>query len=248
MFDITLIYRKLFCRKGFGVHSPFVYDLITNVIEETCEFYAYHDISLVRLQLHQNEQFIQCREKRITVKNALKRHGISTKEGKFLFRLTNHYKPHTILSVGSSMGLVPLYLTRYDSTVQCITLECELDLAEIATQVLSKEKKPTFCIKTGTYRALLPESIAQLQQIDCVYIEKNVGVNDWDAIFEQCEPFIHESTFFVLAGIRSSTEKQYYWTQFRQHPSVTVAIDLYDLGLLFFQSKLHKQVYKTMLV
>ena len=248
MFGISLIYRKLFCRKGFGVHSPFVYDLITNVIEETCEFYAYRDISLVRLQLLQNEQFIQYGKKQLTVKKALKRYGISTKEGKFLFRLANHYKPHTMLSVGSSMGLAPLYLARYDSTVQCITLECVQDIAEIATQVLSKEKNPALSIKTGTYRALLPESIVQLQQIDCVYVDKNVGVNDWDTIFEQCEPFIHNATFFVLAGIRSSTEKQSYWTQFRQHPSITVAIDLYDLGLLFFQSKLHKQVYKTILV
>ena len=248
MLGFIQIYRKLFCRKGFGVHSPFVYDLITNVIEETSDFYAYHDIAIARLQLLQNKSFIQYKSKRLTVKNVLKRYGITTKEGKFLFRLTNHYKPHTILSVGSSMGLAPLCLTRYNSTVQCITLEYEQDLAEIANQILCKEQNSALSIKTGVYHELLPESIVQLQRIDCVFIEKDVGVNDWDTVFQQCEPFIHESTFFVLAGIRSSTEKQYYWTQFHQHPSVTVAIDLFDMGLLFFQPKPHKQVYKTILL
>ena len=247
MFGITRIYRKLFCRKGFGVHSPFVYDLITNVIEETCGYYAYYDISLVRLQLLQNEQFIQYRGKRTTVKRALKQYGISTKEGEFLFRIANHYKPRTILSVGSSMGFAPLYLTRYDSTVQCVTLECEQDLADITTHFLNKEKNPALSIKTGAYHALLPKSIEQIQRIDCVFIGKDVGVYDWDTTFEQCKSFIHDATFFVLAGIRSSTEKQNYWMQFRQHPSVTVAIDLFDLGLLFFQPKLHKMVYKTIL-
>jgi len=247
MLGLIQIYRKLFCRKGFGVHSPFVYDLITNVIEEKSDFYAFSDISIAQLQLLQNEHVIQYGRKRIAVKEALKRFGITTKEGKFLFRLTNHYKPHTILSIGSSMGLAPLCLTRYNATVQCIILEYEQDIAEIAKQILNKEKNTALNIKIGAYHELLPESIVQLQRIDCVFIGKDVGVNDWDTVFEQCEPFIHDSTFFVLAGIRSSTDKQNYWMQYRQHPSVTIAVDLFDMGLLFFQPKLHKQVYKTIL-
>ena len=247
MLSLTPVYRKLFCRKGFGVHSPFLFDLITNVIEEIYLFYALDDIASVRLQLLQNEQLIQYGDKRITVKKAVQRYGISQKECQFLFRLANHYKPHTMLSVGSSMGLAPLCLTRYDSSVHCITLEREQAVAEIASHFLCKEKNPTQPIKTGAYRTSIPESIGELQQIDCVFIGKDVGVYDWDTVFEQCEPAIRDTTFFLLAGIRSSTEKQYYWTQFRQHPSVTVAIDLYDLGILFFQPKLHKMYYKTIL-
>jgi len=247
MLGLIQIYRKLFCRKGFGVHSPFVYDLITNVIEEKNDFYAFRDISIAQLQLLQNEHVIQYGRNRITVKEAFKRCGITIKEGRFLFRLTNHYKPHTILSIGSSMGLAPLCLTRYNSTVQCIILEYEQNIADIARQILNKEKNTALNIKTGTYHEQLPESIVQLQRIDCVFIGKDVGVNDWDTVFEQCESFIHDSTFFVLAGIRSSTDKQNYWMQYRQHPSVTIAVDLFDMGLLFFQPKLHKQVYKTIL-
>jgi len=247
MIGFTQIYRKLFCRKGFGIHSPFVFDLITNVIEEKSDFYSFHNISLIRFQLLQDKRFIKYREKRITVKKALQLYGISKKEGEFLFRLVNHYKPHTILSVGSSMGLAPLYLTRCDSTVQCVTLECEPDLAEIAKHIIDKEKNQTLQIKTGAYHELLPESIVELQRIDCVFIGKDIGVYDWDTVFEQCMPFVHDPTFFVLAGIRSSIEKQNYWMQYRQHPKVTVAIDLFDLGLLFFQPKLHRAVYKTIL-
>jgi len=245
MLSIKPFYRYLFYRKGFGIHSPFVYDLIINVIRETHDYYAYDDISMVRLQLLQNERIIQYGDKRITVKKAIKRCGLSPKEGKFLFRLTNHCKPHTVLSVGSALGLAPLCLTRYDTTVQCITLEREADVAEIAEQLLLKEKNDAHQIKTGAYPALVPESIGELQQIDCVFIGKDVGVYDWDMVFDQCLPYINDTTFFVLAGIRSSTEKKHYWTQFRQHPGVTVAIDLFNMGVLFFQPKLQKMIYKT---
>ena len=241
------IYRKLFCRKGHGVHSPFVFDLITNVVADQCAYYSYNDISRIRLLLTQKEEFIHCNGKRMTVKKAVQRYGISKKEGEFLFRLTNHYKPRSILAIGSSVGLAPLYLTRYDSTVQCITLESVPDFAEIATHLLSKETNPSLQIRAGAYHESVPESLLQFALIDFIFADKNVGINDLDVIFNQCLPFIHNDTMCVLAGIRSSDEKYYFWEQICQHPQVTIAVDLFQMGLLFFQSKLHKQVYKTII-
>ena len=247
MFRTTQIYRKLFCRKGYGVHSPFVFDLITNVIEDRCGYYSYHDIALIRKQLTQNNTFIHYKGKRLKVKQAVRRYGISLKEGEFLFRLTNYFKPRTILAIGSSLGLTPLYLTRYDSTVQCMTLESEPDFAEIAAHLLSKETNPSLQIRTGAYHESVPDSIQQFPRIDCIFTDKNVGISDLDGFFNQCLPSIHDHTFYVLAGIRSSSERYHYWQQISQHPKVTVAIDLFQMGLLFFQPKLHKRVYRTIL-
>jgi len=244
---ITKIYRKLFCRKGYGVHSPFVFDLITNVIENKCAYYSCDDISWIRKQLVQNNRFIHYGGNQITVKKAIQRYGISQKEGEFLFRLTNHYKPRTILAIGSSLGLTPLYLTRYDSTVQCVTLECEQDFAEMAVHLLNKETNPSLQIRTGAYHELLPESVLQFARIDCLFIDKNFEINDLDAIFNHCLPFIHDNTFCVLAGIHLSSDRHHCWKQIAQHPAVTVAVDLFQMGLLFFQPKLHKRVYKTII-
>jgi len=36
-----LLYRGIRYRKGFGVHSPFVFNLITKVIEERCQYYSF---------------------------------------------------------------------------------------------------------------------------------------------------------------------------------------------------------------
>ena len=247
MLNIPYFYRKLFCRKGYGVHSPFVFDLITNVIEDKSVYYSYNDISLIRKQLTQNNKFIHYREKRITVKKALQRYGISKKEGEFLFRLSNHYKPRTILAIGSSFGLSSLYLSRYDSTVHCITLECEPGFAKIATHYLKKEANPSHHIRTGPYREIESETLLLLSRIDCIFIDKNVGPDDLGIIFNQFLPVIHEDTFWVLAGIRSSSEKYHFWEKICQHPQVTVAVDMFQMGLLFFQSKLHKRIYKTII-
>ena len=247
MYFIRQIYRKLFCQKGYGVHSPFVFDLITSVIEEKCAFYSFHDFVRIRQQLSQNKQFVRYRGKRISVKKALQRDCISKKEGEFLFRLTNHYKPQTILSVGSSLGLAPLCLSKYASSVRCVTLENEPDFADIAIHVLNNETNLSLPIRTGNYRKTIPEAIEELQRIDCIFIEKDVEISDLNVIFSTCLPFTHDNTCCIWAGIRSTSEKYHYWKRIYQHPSVTVAVDLYHLGLLFLQPKLHKRVYKTIL-
>jgi len=128
-----------------------------------------------------------------------------------------------------------------------MTLESEPDLADTATRIWNNETNPSLSIRTGTYQATIPESIAQLQRIDCIFVGKDVEISDLNVIFSTCLPFIHDNTFWVLAGIRSSSEKYHYWQQLHQHPRITVAVDLFHLGLLFFQPRLHKRVYKTIL-
>ena len=53
-----LLYRGIRYRKGFGVHSPFVFNLITKVIEEQCPYYSFGDIELIRKQLLYSEEQI----------------------------------------------------------------------------------------------------------------------------------------------------------------------------------------------
>ena len=47
---IVPLYRRLFSRKGYGVHSPFVFDLITNVLEESRGYYAYTRLHAIALE------------------------------------------------------------------------------------------------------------------------------------------------------------------------------------------------------
>lgn len=71
-------------RCGYGVHSPFAFSLITDVIYEKRPYYAYQSL--------QEEQ-----------KKMMKEHGWkkgSRKINRFLFRLVNRMQPATIVEVG----------------------------------------------------------------------------------------------------------------------------------------------------
>lgn len=80
-------------RCGYGVHSPFAFSLITDVIYEKMPYYAYQSL--------QKEQ-----------KKVFREHGwkkVSKKINRFLFRLVNRMQPATIVEVGAPSA-TSLYL------------------------------------------------------------------------------------------------------------------------------------------
>ena len=135
----VLLYRGIRYRKGYGVHSPFVFNLITKVIEEHCSYYSFYDIELIRKQLLFRDNIITYPDRqqkgklrRRTVGEIVKREAIKPKHGALLFRLANYFKSQNILQLGPSMGVSTLYLTSYAPGLRCIALENIPEFASIA--------------------------------------------------------------------------------------------------------------------
>jgi hypothetical protein len=50
-----------------------------------------------------------------------------------------------------------------------------------------------------------------------------------------------ENTIFVFDDIYWSTEMKKAWDEISARPEVTISIDLYDLGIIFFRNNQEKQ-------
>lgn len=87
--------RRFRNRRGYGVHSPFAFNFITNVIYEHIPYYKYTD-----LKLSQREQAPQ--------KNADWGYE-SLKVKQLLFRLVNYCQPTTVVDAGC-LAASSLYL------------------------------------------------------------------------------------------------------------------------------------------
>jgi len=110
------LYRLLFCRGGYGVHSPFVYDLITNVIEERYKYYSYESLRRLACQLKRS----------MGIKLQLKE-----RENRLLLRLSNRFKPEEILVTEADYGIIPLYITVFSSQTRCLVVEQDARRAAI---------------------------------------------------------------------------------------------------------------------
>ena len=111
--------RKIRHRKGYGVHSPFAYNLITKVIEEKSGYYAYQQIEGLHRILHDKQ-------------------SLNKRRYRLLFRLTNRFKPQTIIEGGSEGGYSTLYLQKGCPTAQHFCIEPDPIKRAAAEQLLMR--------------------------------------------------------------------------------------------------------------
>lgn len=246
----VLLYRKIRYRRGYGVHSPFVFNLITKVIEEPCSYYSFYDIELLRKQLLNRDEIVTYSDRqqknkvrRRTLGEIVRREAICSKCGALLFRLVNYFQSKKILQLGPSVGLSTLYLTAYAPGLRCIALETEPEFAFVAKSIFEKYAKNPIELRVGAYRILLPQALKEMSEVDFVFFNTLYEQQNNDWLFNECVKYIHNDTIFVFEGIKINQKMRDFWTRICKHPEVTVTIDLYSLGIVFFNKKLFKRNY-----
>ncbi len=98
-----------------GVHSPFVYNLVTKCFNDKTNYPEYDILKSHRKALRSDTSTIEMKDfgqgSRVFKGNArkvsavLKNAGMRKKRQKLLFRLAKYFKSETILELGTSLGL-----------------------------------------------------------------------------------------------------------------------------------------------
>ncbi len=68
--------------------------------------------------------------------------------------------------------------------------------------------------------------------------------NVWPRYFEQCLPKVHEGTMLIFDDIYWSEGMKQAWAQIKANPQVTVTVDLFWIGLVFFKTGRVKEDFK----
>jgi predicted O-methyltransferase YrrM len=249
-------YLRYWVRSGnaHGLHSPFVFELYTTVIRHTGKFGAFGPIEARRRELRRSTKTIavtdfgagsqvagaggQERRLRDIARHAAKPPRLA----QLLFRLVNHFQPATILELGTSLGLTTAYLAAADSRHQVITFEGCPNTAAVAQETFEKLGLKNVQLVTGNLDQTLPATLATLAKpIDFVFFDGNHRYEPTLRYFEQCLDKSHENSVFVLDDIHWSAEMEQAWATIQAHPAVTVTVDLFYVGLVFFRKKQPRQ-------
>lgn len=252
---LSLAYHYLLYRlKSFrlhGVHSPFVFDLYENVIRHNGPFYAYQQIEDLRSQLLQDTSTLS-----VTDLGAGSRTGATNKRqvaaiartsakpakyAQLLFRLVNHFQPRTVLELGTSLGLTTAYLAAARQQAQVLTFEGCPNIAETARGHFHQLNLSNIQVVTGHLDQTLPATLRQLPAVDLVYFDGNHRYAPTLRYFEACLAKRTENSVFIIDDIYWSAEMTRAWREICRHPDVTLSIDLFHLGLIFFRRHQPKQ-------
>ncbi|MDP9077009.1 MAG: class I SAM-dependent methyltransferase [Bacteroidota bacterium] len=237
--------HRLKAKNRHGVHSPFVYRLIDKVIYDFDDKKVYAGVENIRKTLFIDNNIITVtdlgagshvnnnRQKKISdiAHNALK----PPKLAQLLYRLVADLKPRNIIELGTCLGITTLYLQKAAPGAKVYTLEGCPETAGVAKQTLKKGEINNVEPVVGNFDDTLPGVINSLDQLDFVFVDGNHQKDATLNYFEWCLPKVHEDTLLIFDDIYWSTGMKEAWAQIKAHPQVTVTIDLFWIGLVFFK-------------
>ena len=230
--------------KGHGVHSPFVFDFITQVLNDKRKFYAYEKIENLRCQLLADNRFLEVEDfgagsvsgnkKQRSVAAIAKNAAKPAKFGQLLFRMANNYQPAVVIELGTSLGLSAAYLAMGNPAARLITCEGATAVAAVAKQnfaLLGIENIETI---TGNFDESLPAILHRTAGIDLVFIDGNHRAAPTLRYFEQLLQRINGHGILIFDDIHWSEDMEQAWQTIKSHPAVMLTIDLFFIGLVFF--------------
>ncbi len=230
-----------------GLHSPFVFELYTEVIEVQKKYYAFFDIALLRKKLLENGNPIEVKDlgagkrnsKRKTSEIAQKS-AISPKKGELLFKLVDFFRPKTILELGTSLGLGTLYMSEASAKADLYTFEACPNLIGLAQKHLENAYAKIHFVE-GNIDDTLEANLLEINQVDFVFFDANHRSDPTWRYFEQCLRYSHEETVFVFDDIRWSEDMKSVWQKITADQRVSISLDLFSVGIVFFKKGIPKQ-------
>lgn len=213
---LRLLY-KIRHHKGHGIHSPFVFNLITKVIEDKSSYPAYDDIKSLLGDSSSQRRF--------------------NKYSRLYYRLTDYFEVKQVLELGSGYGIDTLSVTAPSTNTSCTCIELSERKRAEAQKLYSLLDK-----NIVLYKNLKEASLNGKQ--DCISIDLNSYNKLSDDIIKYISSLSHEKTFIIVKGIRTNKRHQMLWRDIIRIDSRTAVLDLFNVGIIFFDKRLYRWSYQ----
>jgi len=238
--------------KGHGIHSPFVFDFIKNVLNDTKSYPAYQSIEQARRTLLANSSVIEVEDfgagssviktnKRVV--SAIAASSLKPKKyAQLLYRMVKYYQPATVLELGTSFGITTAYMASANAAFHVFTCEGAGAIASIAKQNFAMLQLKNVQLIEGNFAETLSPLLSYLPTVDFVFVDGNHRKEPTLNYFNQLLKYATPKTILVFDDIHWSTEMEGAWALIKKHPAVTLTIDLFFICIVFLNPDInHKQ-------
>lgn len=238
--------------KGHGTHSPFVFQFITEILNDKEHYPAYTLVESLRTQLLDNNEVIRVEdfgagsalatsnERKVAsiAKNAAK----SKKLAQLLFRMVKKYQPKTILELGTSLGITTSYLSLANPSASILTMEGSGVVADFARKNFSSLQLSNILLIEGNFDQTLTNILAGIDTIDFVFLDGNHRQEPTERYFRQLLPKMGNDAILILDDIHWSKGMEQAWEHIKKQDAVRCTIDLFFIGVVIFRQEfLEKQ-------
>lgn len=241
----------------YNVHSPFVFDFVQHVLEDDRLFYAFSETEAYRNWLKANTTEVEITDfgagsqvnsgNMRTLSSLVKHSANGPYACRLFFRIVQHYKPETLLELGTSLGISTAYQAKAALDSKMITIEGCSRIATHAARTFSFLGVDNVQILQGQFDEMLPVAFQRLKKLDYVFVDGNHRKEPTLRYFEQCLAYAHEGSVFVFDDIHWSDGMESAWEEIKAHPRVKVTLDLFFFGVVFFRKEQQVKEHFTLI-
>ena len=253
MYQILQYLKFLFTSTNqHGVHSPFVYDLVTQCLYDQKKHDAYSTLKAYRKALSSNTKKISITDlgagsKRLdtqqrSIQDIAKTSGTTLKRAQLLFRIVRYLKPIAILELGTSLGIATQAMALGHKKARVTSIEGCPSVSAIAHQQLDNFQIKNTILKTGAFETHIPELKQHLW--DLIFFDGNHQKGPTLQYVEQLLPTVKNNTVWIFDDIYWSKDMTEAWETIKQNPKVTITVDTFFWGLVFFRTEQTKENFK----
>lgn len=252
----TFFYYLKFLLKStnqHGVHSPFVFKLVTKGLYKEKSKEKWMQFLSIKKEYIQDNRTIHVTDfgagSKIfktnirKVAKIAKVAGISNKKAALILKVVSYFKPEKILEIGTSIGLGSSLFSIANPLAKINTLEGCIETASIAKEYFKKNNLENITIEVGNFNQSLSKLIDN-KKFDCIYFDGNHTKKATLNYFKTCLSSINNNSFWIFDDIYLSKEMQETWEIIKKRPEVTVSVDLFHIGIIFFRKEQAKEHFK----
>jgi precorrin-6B methylase 2 len=243
---------------GEGVNSPYLFEWVRMVMSDKNTYYRWADIEQCRHELLKCRVEIECASDcslgaeccmrhRCQVRDVAKRSLQEKPYSQMLFRLVNWLghdlrtgsKGLSLIEIGSGVGLTTAYLAGVDT--RDVVLSC--DGCEAMVKIARENLEKLGLMNVVCHEGMMPKAMLdEISEIDIAVVDL-VRTSFTMDYFDSVTQKIHEKSVLVLNNIHYDTASEDLWKQICQDKRVTTTMDLYQMGLVFFDKHYWKRNY-----
>ncbi|MBK8845570.1 MAG: class I SAM-dependent methyltransferase [Bacteroidetes bacterium] len=242
-----------YCRKANGIHaaqSKFIYNFLQAV------FYDHNPYPDFELIEHARKQML-CNAARIngksigatpgkdlgSVSQLVSRTAKPQKYGRLLYNLMQYVAPATVVELGTGAGISTFYLAAARPLASVITIEGVKEIQQIAIEYAHRLSLHNITFIHNDFDIALPKLMQETRTVDLAFIDGNHTCKATLHYFDLLLSKKNEKSIFVFDDINWSKDMQQSWKIIKAHEQVTLCIECFQMGMVFFDKALSKQVF-----
>jgi len=240
-------------RKGRGIHSPFVFNLVNKVFRNKTDKNVVLTIEKLRKKNLADTRTIEVTDmgagsvkmKTNTrkVSDIAKYSAIPTKYGILLSNLARVYGRPSVIELGTSLGISTMYLASGCLGSVVSSIEGSAETCSVAEENFKAGGFNNIALLNGSFDEMLQVLIQKNIKPGLVFIDGDHRKEAVCRYFGVIRDMSDDQVVIVLDDIHSSRSMEEAWNEISGETCVSVSLDIYRFGILFLKKGTIPQSY-----